>query len=102
MKPKISTKQHFDYDDMINKSKYAFIYDRCGNHGNESRPMVVIDEDDQDKCIGYEISIYNNGIEINAEFSMPKSWVNTETLTTDVNGLLCSWLTSQGEYSMVG
>ena len=102
MKPKISTYYPFDYEDMLSKAKYAFMCDRCGNQGNETRPMVVIEENAElNKCVGYEIDIYNNGIEINGEFSMPKDWVNTETLTTDVNGLLCRWLAQQGEHSLV-
>ena len=102
MKPKISTYYPFDYEDMLSKAKYAFIYDRCGNQGNEKRPYVVLSEDEKlNKCVGLGISIYNNGIEVNSEFSMPKDWVDTETLTTDVNGLLCEWLTQQGESALI-
>ena len=45
MKPKISTYYPFDYEDMLSKAKYAFIYDRCGNQGNEKRPYIVLSED---------------------------------------------------------
>ena len=102
MQPKISTKYPFDYDDMISRSKYAFIYDRCGNQGNASRPMVVISEDHQNnKCLGFEISTYNNGIEQHAEFSMPKDWVNAESLTIDSNKLICDWLLNQNEQTLI-
>ena len=100
--PKISTYYPFDYKDMLSKAKYAFMYHRCGNQANETRPYVVLSENKKlNKCLGYGISIYNNRIEINSEFSVPKDCVDTETLTTDVNGLLCDWLTQQGEHSLI-
>lgn len=102
MTPKISTFEPFDYKDMLSKAKYGFMYDRCGNNGNETRPYIVLSENKElNKCVGYEISTYNNGITISSEFSMPKDWVNSETLTTDVNGIICSWLTKMGEYPLL-
>ncbi len=102
MKPKISTKYNFDYDDMISSAKYAFVYHRCGNQGNESRPCVVTGENKKlNKCIGFEISIYNDGIEQNAEFSIPKDWIDYETLTVDANQLICDWLIKQGQSSLI-
>lgn len=87
---------------MIKKSKYAFIYKRSGNQGSAHRPHVVMSEDkENNKCIGFSIAVYNNGIEQNSEFSMPKDWVDTESLTTDSNKLICDWLSDQGESALL-
>lgn len=102
MRPKISTFYPFDYQDILSHAKYAFLYDKCGNQGSDIRPRIVVFEDDNlNKCTGYEIDIYNNGIELHGEFSMPKDSVDVSTLTRDVNTLLCDWLKDQGEYSLV-
>ncbi len=102
MKPKISTHFPFDYEAILSKAKYAFLYNRSGNQGSDTRPMIIISEDEKlNKCEGYSIGIYNNGIEIHSEFSMPKDWVDVKTLSTDINGLLCEWLIQKGEKELI-
>jgi len=85
---------------MLSEAKYMFLYDKCGNQGNATRPRVVTGEKDG-MLIGYGIGIYNNGIEINSEFSMPKSTVDMESITKDVNKGICDWVLSLGEESLL-
>lgn len=102
MRPKISTFYPFDYQHILSQAKFAFLYDKCGNQGSDIRPRIVMFEDDNlNKYTGYEIDIYNNGIELHGEFSIPKDSVNVNTLTRDVNGLVCNWLMEQGESFLI-
>jgi hypothetical protein len=96
-KPQISAYEPFNYDDMLSKAKYAFIYDRCGNQGASVRPRIVTHEDG-DKCEGYELQIFGDGIAISGNFSMPKRITDMDT---DVNGLVCRWIIDMGESGLI-
>ena len=91
--PKISTKQYFNYSELISKSKYGFIVDGVVH--------IITDETDPENLKGHTIKIYNDGIEINSDFSFGKRMIETDTLTTNVNKLICDWLNSINESEMV-
>lgn len=90
MKPKISAYYPFNYIDLLNNAKYGFMADK---------PMIVIDENN--KCVGYEIDIYNDGIQISGQFTTDKKLIDIDSLTIDINNLICEWLIKNKEYSLI-
>lgn len=100
MTPKISTYDPIDYRKLISKAKFGFLYDNAGNSGSCTRPYIVLDQHSKMEFV--EIGLHRDGITIKAEGSMPNDWsINSETLTIDVNKLICNWLISMGEYNLI-
>ena len=99
--PKISKYEPFDYKRLVNTSRFAYLYDRCGNTGNKIRPHIIIGELPNGKYNGVEIEIYNDGIIRSGVFSIPKDFVDVKTLTLNVNDLICNWLESENQIQFI-
>jgi len=99
--PTISKYEPFNYKELVNVAKFAYLYNRCGNTGNKIRPHIIIGELPDGKYNGIEIEIYNDGIIRSGVFSIPKNFVDVNTLTLNVNDLVCDWLEFQNQTQFV-
>jgi len=94
LKPKISEIEPFNLNSFVKNTIFCYLDHRCGNHGNETRPILIFAQGDDGSYKGAEISTHRDGIMYSADVHTHGSNIDMDSITSDPYTLLHDWLIS--------